>query len=146
MAGIITDPLGDMLTRIRNGNQRKHKTVAVPKSQARMKILEILKSEGYILGFEITKKNINKKISDKKNQLKSYSEINVYLKYNNDERVISGVRRISKPGLRVYANVNELPRVLSGFGIAIISTSKGIMTDRKAREQNIGGEIIAYVW
>ena len=149
MAGIITDPIGDMLTRVRNGNQRKHKVVSVPKSQARIKILEILEAEGYITSFEVIKPKVEKKTDkknvDKKSKIKQHEEINIHLKYSNDERVISGVRRISKPGLRVYANVNELPRVLSGYGIAIISTSKGLMTDRKARELKMGGEIIAYV-
>lgn len=135
MAGIITDPIGDMLIRIKNANQIKNKYVIIPFSQVRVKILEILKTEGFIGDFTI-----------EKGKSKSHKEINVQLKYNNDQRVIVGVRRISKPGLKVYSSAKELPRVLSGLGTAIISTSKGIMTDRKARELKIGGEIIAYVW
>lgn len=135
MAGIITDPIGDMLIRIKNANQIKNKYVIIPFSQVRVKILEILKSEGFITDFTV-----------EKHKNKSYKDLNVQLKYNNDQRVIVGVRRISKPGLKVYSSAKELPRVLSGLGTAIISTSKGIMTDRKARELKIGGEIIAYVW
>ncbi len=130
----ITDPIADMLTRIRNANSAKHQTVDVPVSKMKTAIAEILKEEGYIKGFEI--------VDDGKQGM-----IRITLKYGaNKEKVISGIDRVSKPGLRVYAGAAELPRVLKGLGIAIISTSKGIMTDKKARALHVGGEVLAYVW
>ena len=129
-----TDPIADMLTRIRNANSAKHKTVDVPSSKMKTAIAEILFKEGYIKSFEI--------ISDENQGI-----IRITLKYDEKgTRVIDGIKRISKPGLRVYANKEELPRVLNGLGIAIISTSKGVMTDRDARKANLGGEVVAYVW
>ena len=130
----ITDVIADMLTRIRNANSSKHATVDIPASSVKKAIAEILLEEGYIAGYEVL---------DNGNQ----GTIRVTLKYGaNKERIISGLKRISKPGLRVYARAEELPRVLGGMGIAIISTSKGIMTDKQARSLNIGGEVLAHVW
>jgi small subunit ribosomal protein S8 len=130
----ITDPIADMLTRIRNANTAKHETVDIPASNMKKAIAEILNNEGYIKGYQI--------IEDGKQGV-----IRVTLKYTgNKEKVISGIKRISKPGLRMYAPADELPRVLKGLGIAIISTSKGIMTDREARKLHIGGEVLAFVW
>ncbi len=130
---VMTDPIADMLTRIRNANQMKHETVDVPASKLKKEILEVLKAEGYIVGYKVIKGDVQ-------------DVIRVTLKYNDNERVVKGLKRISKPGLRVYAKTNEIPRVLNGLGIAVISTSKGIMTDREARKQKVGGEILAYVW
>jgi small subunit ribosomal protein S8 len=130
----ITDPIADMLTRIRNANSAKHQTVDVPVSKMKTAIAEILKEEGYIKGFEI--------VDDGKQGM-----IRITLKYGaNKEKVISGLERVSKPGLRVYAGADELPRVLRGLGIAIISTSKGIMTDKNARKAHTGGEVLAFIW
>ena len=130
----ITDPIADMLTRIRNANTAKHETVDIPASNMKKAIAEILNNEGYIKGYQI--------IEDGKQGV-----IRVTLKYtSNKEKVISGIKRVSKPGLRMYAPADELPRVLKGLGIAIISTSKGIMTDKEARKQHIGGEVLAFVW
>jgi small subunit ribosomal protein S8 len=131
----MTDPIADMLTRIRNGYQARMTTVDVaPFSKVKAEIAKILKSEGYIDKYAVEGEGIEKKIV-------------VTLKYNeNDEKVIKGIKRISKPGLRVYARGNNIPRVLNGLGIAIISTSEGMMTDREARNKHIGGEVIAYVW
>ena len=129
-----TDPIADMLTRIRNANQAKFKTVDIPASNMKKAIAEILFNEGYIRAYEEIK-NDNQGI------------IRISLKYSEkDKRVISGLRRISKPGLRIYAAKDELPRVLNGLGIALISTSKGIVTDKTARELGVGGEVLAYVW
>jgi len=130
---MVTDPIADMLTRIRNANQMKHATVSMPASKLKCEILRVLKAEGYISDY-VLKEEENKK------------SIEVTLKYVNKQRVIQGIKRISKPGLRVYAKTNELPRVLNGLGVAIISTSSGIMTDRDARKQKLGGEVIAFVW
>ena len=131
---MLTDPIADMLTRIRNANSQRHKFVDIPASKIKVSIAEILKDEGYIKDFEVLEDGVSK-------------TIRIALKYiNSKERVISGIRRISKPGLRIYVNSTELPRVLGGLGIAIISTSKGIMTDRDARAQKVGGEVICYVW
>ena len=130
---MITDPIADMLTRIRNANQMKHATVSMPASKLKCEILRVLKAEGYISDY-VLKEEENKK------------SIEVTLKYVNKQRVIQGIKRISKPGLRVQASVEKLPKVLNGMGIAIISTSKGLMTDAKARELNVGGEVVAYVW
>lgn len=129
----ITDPIADMLTRIRNANTAKHETVDIPASNMKKAIAEILNEEGYIKGYQI--------IEDGKQGV-----IRITLKYAGKEKVISGIKRVSKPGLRMYAPADELPRVLKGLGIAIISTSKGIMTDKKAREAHIGGEVLAFVW
>lgn len=131
----MTDPIADMLTRIRNGVQARHESVEVPASKEKIAIAKILKEEGYILNYKVE----GEKASEKK--------ITIDLKYGpNNEKVISGIKRISKPGLRVYAKSNALPRVLNGLGIAIISTSQGVMTDREARKNHAGGEVIAYVW
>ena len=130
---MITDPIADMLTRILNANQMKHATVSMPASKLKCEILRVLKAEGYISDY-VVKEEENKK------------SIEVTLKYVNKNRVIQGIKRISKPGLRVYAKTTELPRVLNGLGVAIISTSSGIMTDRDARKQKLGGEVIAFVW
>ena len=130
----ITDPVADMLTRIRNANSAKHDTVDVPASNLKKAIAQILLDEGYIKAFQITDEGVQ-------------GNIHITLKYvGKKEKVISGLRRVSKPGLRVYAGAEELPKVLKGLGIAIISTSKGVMTDRKARELHVGGEVLAFVW
>ena len=130
----ITDPIADMLTRIRNAGTAKHETVDIPASKIKKAIAEILLEEGYIKGYQL--------IDDG-----TQGVIRVTLKYlQGKEKAIQGLRRVSKPGLRVYAGADELPRVLKGLGIAIISTSKGIMTDKKAREAHVGGEVLAFVW
>lgn len=130
----ITDPIADLLTRIRNASTSKHETVDVPASKVKKAIVEILNEEGYIKGYQ--------EIEDGRQGV-----IRISLKYGpNHERVISGLKRVSKPGLRFYAGAEELPRVLKGLGIAIVSTSKGIMTDKKARELHVGGEVLAFVW
>lgn len=131
---VMTDPIADMLTRIRNANQMHHETVDIPASKLKQDVLRVLKEEGFIVDY------LFEEGSNPQGVLK------VTLKYNDNERVIKGLKRISKPGLRVYARVDQLPKVLNGLGIAIISTSKGIMTDRDARIQQIGGEVLAYVW
>lgn len=131
---MMTDPIADMLTRIRNGNNAKHDSVDVPASNIKKELAQILLNEGFIKGFDI--------IDDAKQGI-----IRIDLKYgNHNEKVISGIKRISKPGLRVYVKSDEIPRVLGGLGIAILSTSKGIMTDKDARKQAVGGEVICYVW
>lgn len=130
----MTDPVADMLTRIRNANQNRAKTVTMPSSKMKEQIATILKDEGYITNFSVSKNDVQ-------------NILTLTLKYaNNKERVITGLKRISKPGLRVYAKADEIPYVLNGLGIAIISTSKGIMTDKLARKNNVGGEVIAYIW
>ena len=131
----ITDPIADMLTRIRNANNAKHDTVDVPASNMKKAIAQILLDEGYIKNFQI--------INDG-----TQGVIRITLKYlqPGKEKVLSGLRRVSKPGLRVYAGAEELPKVLRGLGIAIVSTSKGVMTDKKAREAHVGGEVLAFVW
>ncbi len=130
----ITDPVADMLTRIRNANSAKHDTVDVPASNLKKAIAQILLEEGYIKAYTVADDG-------------TQGIIRITLKYvGKKEKVISGLRRVSKPGLRVYAGAEELPKVLKGLGIAIISTSKGVMTDRKAREQHVGGEVLAFVW
>lgn len=131
----MTDPIADMLTRIRNANQMKYETVLIPNSRVKQDILKVLKEEGFINDFEVQTQEGN-----------AQGIIKVSLKYNNKTRVIKGLKRISKPGLRVYVPVEELPRVLNGLGIAIISTSQGIMTDKKARMEKVGGEVLAFVW
>ena len=131
---VVTDPIADMLTRIRNANAMRYKEVEVPASRIKLEIARILKEEGYISDVKI-----------KKDKVQDVMVLN--LKYGEKkERVITGLKRISKPGLRVYAKVEELPRVLTGLGIAIISTSKGIMTDKEARKESLGGEVLAYIW
>ena len=129
----ITDPVADMLTRIRNANSAKHPTVEIPASNMKKAIANILLEEGYIKNFQILDGN-------------TQGIIQITLKYNGNEKAITGLRRVSKPGLRVYAGADELPRVLRGLGIAIVSTSKGVMTDKKARELHVGGEVLAFVW
>jgi small subunit ribosomal protein S8 len=131
----MSDPIADMLTRIRNANTAKHDNVDVPSSKMKLAIAQILLDEGYIRGFEVIDEG-------------SFKTIHINLKYgaNRNDRIISGLKRISKPGLRVYAGTDELPRVLGGLGIAIISTNKGVVTDKKARELQVGGEVLAYVW
>ena len=130
----ITDPIADLLTRIRNANAAKHATVDIPASNMKKALVGILLEEGYIKNFQV--------IEDNKQGV-----IRVTLKYGeNKAKVITGLKRVSRPGLRIYAGAEELPRVLKGLGVAIISTSKGIMTDRDARKQNIGGEVLAFIW
>lgn len=131
---MVIDVVSDMLTRIRNAGVAKHEKVSVPQSKLKEEVAKILLSEGYISNVEIVKDE------------KGFGSLVITLKYNQGKSVISGLKRISKPGLRVYANASELPKVLNGLGIAIISTSKGILTDKQAREKNIGGEVLAYVW
>lgn len=130
---VMTDPIADMLTRIRNANQMKHETVNIPASKLKKEILELLKKEGYIVGYKVVKGDVQ-------------DTLNVTLKYLANDRVVKGLKRISKPGLRVYAKNSEIPKVLNGLGIAVISTSNGIITDREARKQKVGGEILAYIW
>ena len=131
---LVLDPIADMLTRIRNANSNKSETVLIPQSKTKLAIAEILKEEGYIVDF----KNVE---SD------GIKMIEVTLKYGpNGEKVIQGLKRISKPGLRIYSNAEQLPKVLNGLRIAIVSTSKGIITDKNARKLNVGGEVLAYVW
>ncbi|AKG72991.1 30S ribosomal protein S8 [Salinicoccus halodurans] len=130
----ISDPIADMLTRIRNANIVRHENLEIPASNIKKEIAEILKAEGYVKNVEY--------IEDDKQGV-----IRVFLKYSSkNERVITGLKRISKPGLRVYARREELPKVLNGLGIALISTSEGVLTDKEARKRNIGGEVLAYVW
>jgi small subunit ribosomal protein S8 len=131
---VMTDPIADMLTRIRNANMVRHEKLEVPASKMKREIAEILKREGFIRDYEY--------IEDNKQGI-----LRIFLKYGpNNERVITGLKRISKPGLRVYVKANEVPRVLNGLGIAILSTSQGILTDKEARQKGTGGEVIAYVW
>ena len=130
----ITDPIADMHTRIRNANSSKHESVSVPCSKLRIEIAKILDKEGYIAGYEVIEDEIQ-------------GIIKINLKYGpGKQKVITGLKRVSKPGLRVYASKENLPKVLKGLGIAIISTSKGIMTDKEARKANVGGEVLAFVW
>ncbi len=131
---VMTDPIADLLTRIRNANHMRHETVEIPASRVKLDILEVFKKEGFILDYKVVDAGVASKIV-------------VKLKYtNNNERVIKGLKRISKPGLRVYAKVEELPRVLNGLGVAVISTSNGVMTDKEARLAKVGGEVLAYIW
>ena len=131
---LVTDPIADMLTRIRNALIVKHDTVDVPVSVMKLAIADILLNEGYIKGYTVGGEGVQKMMT-------------ITLKYGaNRQKVITGLKRISKPGLRVYAGADELPKVLKGLGIAIVSTSKGVMTDKKARENHIGGEVLAFVW
>ena len=131
---MVTDPIADMLTRIRNANQMRYKEVEVPASKMKIEIARILKEEGFINDYKVKKNDVQ-------------SILVLMLKYSDKkERVITGLKRISKPGLRVYAKAEELPRVLNGLGIAIVSTSKGVMTDKQARRESLGGEVLAFVW
>ena len=131
----MTDPIADMLTRIRNANTAKHDTVDVPSSKMKLSIAKILLDEGYIKDYELVDNG-------------NFKDIHITLKYGKDknEKIISGLKRISKPGLRVYASKDELPKVLGGLGIAIISTNQGVVTDKEARKLNVGGEVLAFVW
>ena len=131
----MTDPIADMLTRIRNANTAKHDTVDVPASKMKLSIAKILLDEGYIKSYELVENG-------------SFNDIHITLKYgaSKNEKIISGLQRISKPGLRVYANKEELPKVLDGLGVAIISTNKGVITDKEARKLGVGGEVLCFVW
>ena len=131
----MTDPIADMLTRIRNANTSKHDTVDVPASKMKLAIADILVKEGYVAKYDLVEDGTAK-------------NIRITLKYGKDknEKIISGLKRISKPGLRIYAGAEELPKVLGGLGIAIISTNKGVLTDKDARKENVGGEVLAFVW
>ena len=131
----MSDPIADMLTRIRNANTAKHDTVDVPASKMKLAIAEILFKEGYIAKYDVIEDGV-------------FKTIRITLKYGADknEKIITGIKRISKPGLRIYANSAELPRVLGGLGIAIVSTNKGVITDKEARKLNVGGEVLAFVW
>ena len=129
----ISDVIADMLTRIRNANNAKHETVDVPASNLKKSIAEILADEGYIKGYQV--------VEDGKQGI-----IRITLKYVGKQKVIHGIRRVSKPGLRIYSNCEDMPKVMNGLGIAIVSTSKGVMTDKKARQANVGGEVLAFVW
>ena len=131
---IVTDPIADMLTRIRNANQMKYKEVEIPTSKTKLEIARILKEEGFINNYKVEKKE-------------NQDCILIELKYSSKkERVITGLKRISKPGLRVYAKVEEVPTVLNGLGIAILSTPKGLLTDKEAKKNQVGGEVLAYIW
>lgn len=131
---VMTDPIADMLTRIRNANVVGHDKLAVPASKMKVEIADILKREGFIRNYEVSEDN-------------KQGVLRIYLKYGaNDERVITGLKRISKPGLRVYAKADEVPRVLNGLGTAVVSTSKGVLSDKEARSQAVGGEVLAYIW
>jgi len=131
----MTDPIADMLTRIRNALTAKHETVEVPASKIKVAIADILTKEGYIKGYEVIENPVQ-------------NSIVITLKYapNKNQKVVTGLKRVSTPGLRVYAGADNLPKVLNGMGIAILSTSKGILTDKQAKEQNVGGEVLAYIW
>ena len=136
---MMTDPIADMLTRIRNANQAKHETVSMPASKTKIAVLEVIRKEGYIKDFEVK--------DDQTENGHPCQKIVVTLKYTDKkERVIKGITRISKPGLRTYAKASEMPKVFNGLGVAIVSTSNGVMTDREARKLKIGGEVMAYIW
>ncbi|MEQ6376631.1 30S ribosomal protein S8 [Bacillaceae bacterium S4-13-58] len=131
---VMTDPIADMLTRIRNANMVRHEKLEIPASKVKKELADILKREGFIRDYEF--------VEDNKQGI-----LRIFLKYGaNNERVITGLKRISKPGLRVYAKAEELPRVLNGLGIAVVSTSKGVLTDKEARRESVGGEVLAYIW
>ena len=130
---VMTDPIADMLTRIRNANRQHHDNVMVPASKLKVGIAEILKNEGFINGYTVEGEA-------------PIQNINISLKYRGNDRVITNLKRISKPGLRVYAKVDEIPKVLNGLGIVILSTSQGLMTDKEARAKKVGGEVLAYIW
>ncbi|AWX69269.1 30S ribosomal protein S8 [[Mycoplasma] anseris] len=136
---IITDPIADMFVRMKNAISRKYHEVVLPHSNKKVKILEIIKKEGYITDFEVLEPN----------EKTHFKQIKITLKYkglNQNQSAISGIKRVSKPGLKVYSQADKLPKVLSGFGTAIISTSKGLLTDKEARKENVGGEIVAFIW
>lgn len=138
---MLTDPIADMLTRIRNANKIRNKEVIIPASTMKVSIAKILLEEGYIQKYDVVPH------FDSDNKKTDFSDIKVTLKYDvNNQPALTDLKRISKPGLRIYADVEKMPRVLNGLGIAIISTSKGIMTDKEARKQRVGGEVLAYVW
>ena len=130
---MVTDPIADMLTRIRNANEQKHETVSIPCSKLKVDLAEILLKEGFIKEYKVEGESVVKNIV-------------ITLKYKGNDRVISGLKRVSKPGLRQYCKVNEIPKVLNGLGIVVLSTSQGLMTDKEARAKNIGGEVLAYIW
>jgi len=132
---MLSDPIGDMLTRIRNANMARHTTVDMPSSKMKEAIVAILVKEGYVKGYEIVKNGVKR-------------TMRITLKYgrSKNEKVIGGLKRISKPGLRVYANCEDLPKVLNGLGVAIVSTNKGVLTDREARKEGVGGEVLAFIW
>ena len=132
---MLSDPIADMLTRIRNANMARHNTVDIPSSKMKVAIASILQKEGYVKGYEIIKDGVKQ-------------TMRITLKYgrNKNDKVIAGLKRISKPGLRVYANCEDLPKVLNGLGLAIVSTNKGIVTDKEARKMGVGGEVLAFVW
>lgn len=131
---VMTDPIADMLTRIRNANVVRHEVLELPSSKLKTEIADILKREGYVRDFEVVEDN-------------KQGVLRIFLKYGpNEERVITGLKRISKPGLRVYAKADEVPRVLNGLGTAIVSTSNGVLSDKEARAQAVGGEVLAYIW
>ncbi|WP_087975054.1 30S ribosomal protein S8 [Oceanobacillus rekensis] len=131
---VMTDPIADMLTRIRNANMVKHEKLELPASNMKKEIADILKREGFVKDYELVEDN-------------KQGVLRIFLKYSvSEDRVITGIKRISKPGLRVYAKADEVPRVLNGLGIAIVSTSKGVLSDKEARSQAVGGEVLAYVW
>lgn len=131
---VMTDPIADMLTRVRNANTVRHEKLDIPASKMKAEIADILKREGYVRNYEV--------IEDSKQGV-----LRIFMKYgSNDEKVITGLKRISKPGLRVYAKADEVPRVLNGLGTAIVSTSKGVLSDKEARSQAVGGEVLAYIW
>ena len=130
---MVTDPIADMLTRIRNANQQRHDEVVVPCSKLKVELAKILKNEGFINDFKVEGEGVIKNIV-------------ITLKYKGNDRVITGLKRVSKPGLRQYAKVNEIPKVLNGLGIVVLSTSQGLMTDKEARAKQVGGEVLAYIW
>ncbi len=130
---MVTDPIADFLTRIRNANQQRHDEVVVPCSKLKVDLAEILKNEGFIKDYKVEGEGVVKNII-------------ITLKYKGNDRVITGLKRVSKPGLRQYAKVNEIPKVLNGLGIVVLSTSQGLMTDKEARAKQIGGEVLAYIW
>lgn len=129
----ISDPIADALTRIRNANMVKHESVSMPASKLKEELIKVLKKEGYVEGYTVEEKD-------------GFKVLNVALKYNNSQSVISGLKRVSKPGLRVYSKAKNMPRVFDGMGIAVISTSKGLMTEKEARANQLGGEVLCYVW
>ncbi len=129
----ISDPIADALTRIRNANLVKHESVSMPASNLKVELIKVLKNEGYVEGYTVEEKD-------------GFKQINVTLKYSNGQSVITGLQRVSKPGLRVYSKAKNMPRVFDGMGIAVISTSKGLMTEKEARANKLGGEVLCYVW
>ena len=130
---MVNDPIADMLTRIRNANQQRHEEVSIPTSKLKVELAKILTNEGFVAGYRVEGEGVK-------------SNIVITLKYKGNERVITGLKRVSKPGLRQYAKSNEIPKVVNGLGIVILSTSQGLLTDKEARAKNIGGEVLAYIW